>query len=65
MIKHGGKEYNPIKYGEEESFNRGSEPCHDCAVKKGGYHHIGCDAERCPICGGQIISCGCIDEEEE
>ena len=35
--------------------------CHDCNIvnKKGNYHHLGCDMERCPKCGGQLISCGC------
>lgn len=33
--------------------------CHDCNVAYGGYHHPGCDWERCPFCGGQLISCNC------
>jgi len=39
--------------------------CHDCNVLDGGYHHPGCDMERCPRCGGQLISCGCLDEPDE
>lgn len=38
--------------------------CHDCNVSRGGKHHPGCDAERCPRCWGQLISCGCLDDEE-
>lgn len=33
--------------------------CHDCAAKPGALHSPGCDVERCPRCGRQIISCGC------
>jgi hypothetical protein len=33
--------------------------CHDCEVEEGNIHHLGCDMERCPFCGGQLISCDC------
>jgi len=39
--------------------------CHDCGVKNGGFHHAGCDVARCPRCGGQLITCGCLDAVEE
>jgi hypothetical protein len=36
-----------------------SWPCHDCGVQEGGFHEPGCDMERCPRCGGQLITCEC------
>ena len=34
--------------------------CHDCDAKEGEFHQFGCDMERCPFCGGQLVSCGCM-----
>jgi hypothetical protein len=39
--------------------------CRDCATPQGGLHHPGCDAERCPRCLGQAISCGCRWQGDE
>jgi hypothetical protein len=42
--------------------------CHDCGAMPGGFHHLGCDCERCPLCRGQLITCGCgdpIDEDDD
>lgn len=36
--------------------------CGDCGAGGGGFHHLGCDLERCPSCGWQLISCDCYRE---
>lgn len=33
--------------------------CHDCACEEGQLHEYGCDMERCPFCGNQLITCDC------
>ena len=56
----GGEVYERVVFGQEEdqgpySFSR----CPDCAAPLGGLHHLGCDWEQCPRCGGQLLGCGC------
>lgn len=45
---------------DTEHFDAGDR-CHDCNIdnKRGNVHHCGCDMERCPKCGDQLISCNC------
>ena len=70
MARNGGCTEGWVVYkidGKLDIFNRTThnhqitegEPCHDCNAKAGEYHHWGCDMERCPRCGGQLISCDC------
>ena len=33
--------------------------CGDCGSTPGHLHHPGCDMERCPRCGGQLLGCEC------
>lgn len=65
----GGKEFPRVRFGDEEDdWGADRGPCHDCAVIKGELHVQGCDGERCPACGGQVIGCDCSydgDEDEE
>ncbi len=55
-----GKLYDPIKVGDPGDWmQEPNSTCHDCGEGQGQYHHEGCDVERCPCCGGQLISCDC------
>lgn len=59
---HKGTPYERIKFmgtgGEGKADSPGSR-CPDCDAQIGQYHHMGCDLEICPICGGQLLSCKC------
>jgi hypothetical protein len=62
-----GEWYPRIRFGDEEGdWGADRGPCHDCSVVKGQYH-VGplCDVERCPRCGGQVVSCDCEYEDDE
>lgn len=69
VIQHGTKKsFSPIKCGDPGDWWFGypeGTRCPDCNAAVGYYHHPGCDNERCPICGGQLITCGCVADEED
>jgi hypothetical protein len=46
-------------------LERATRRCGDCGVERRGLHHLGCDMQRCPGCGGQLLSCGCVFDEDE
>ena len=48
-----------------EHFDEPDGRCHDCGIKDGNAHHPGCDVERCPQCGGQLLNCWCFDEDDD
>jgi len=62
VFTHKGKEYERFKVGGKGDFfedDATGETCGDCGARYGHYHHCGCDCEHCPVCGGQLLTCGC------
>jgi uncharacterized protein with PIN domain len=55
------RRFYPEDIGEEDDEDE-SALC-ECEVRSGQLHLFGCELERCPRCGGQIISCSCEFEQ--
>ena len=62
-LHRGGVGVPMIRFGDERA-EMGAFSCGDCGVRRGGFHHPGCDMQRCPLCGGQMMSCGCRFDED-
>jgi hypothetical protein len=60
-----GLRFELARHGAERgSSKQRARRCGDCGVEPGGLHHPGCDMQRCPRCGGQLLSCGCRFDED-
>lgn len=58
-----GRRVAMVPNGTEPGWPSGQR-CHDCGVQPGGFHHLGCDMQRCPLCRGQMMLCGCRFDED-
>ncbi len=61
-----GRRVEMISHGQEPGWQSSTlATCGDCGVAHGGWHHPGCDLQRCPVCSGQLLSCGCRFDEDD
>lgn len=56
-----GKKYLPIPYKKKRNmvFGEKETRCPECHVQEGGFHHVGCGLEICPVCQNHWIYCRC------
>ena len=59
-----GRPVEMIAFGAEPGARTLRLRCDDCGVARGGYHHPGCDMQRCPVCRAQMMTCGCRFDED-
>jgi hypothetical protein len=60
--RFGGRLYPRLPYGSEKfrtPAEAGGQPCRHCGAVKGQLHEPLCDYEQCPVCGNQLMGCGC------
>ena len=65
VFHRSGRRFDMIPFGSEPGRRSSGDRCGDCGVVRGGWHHPGCDLQRCPACGLQLMSCGCRFDEDE
>ena len=63
VLRHGERAFPAIPFGQEPGWLRPPEFCNDCGVRRGRFHHPGCDIQACPRCQGQLLSCHCPWEQ--
>lgn len=59
-VRFVGIPYRRVPYSASDPEGQ-SAKCVDCGVTHGMLHVHNCRVERCAICGGQRICCGCED----
>lgn len=63
VLHQDGEPVAMVRWGSEPDWSA-TDRCGDCGVMPGGFHHLGCDVQRCAVCSWQMISCGCRFDED-
>jgi hypothetical protein len=60
-----GVPFPRIRFGDAggDEHRESDETCIGCYVRKGQFHVVGCDAERCPRCEGHAVGCLCFADD--
>ena len=58
-----GRPIGMVPWGREFGWSARAR-CQDCGVMPSRFHHPGCDVQECPLCGRQLLSCGCRFDED-
>jgi hypothetical protein len=64
VMHRGGRPVPMIRFASIREHWTRAPRCGDCGVERGGLHHLGCDQQRCPLCNGQMMTCGCRFDED-
>ena len=59
-----GRRYELARFRPQADDGPAARRCGDCGVAAGGLHHLGCDLQSCQVCGDQLLSCGCLFDED-
>ena len=63
VLHQNGTPFELFPHGKDPGSRGARGRCPDCGVARVGYHHVGCDVQRCPSCRRQLISCDCRWDE--
>ena len=63
ILHQKGTPFELFPHGKDPGWRGLRGRCPDCGVARGGFHHVGCDVQRCPACRRQLISCDCRWDE--
>jgi ribosomal protein S27AE len=59
LVDEAGGRFARILYLPDDDY-----ACGDCGTAPGNFHHVNCDQEECPRCGGQLLTCTMLESHQ-